>query len=279
MAFKDKFIKYSFKSGWDNNMIIAFLLSLPFDSFEEIKDVVVAYLPEEKYTEETQKEIATICSQYQITFDKEIIQNKNWNEEWESSFEPVKVEDFCIIKADFHEGVDDSGFKYSISITPQMTFGTGHHETTYLMIELLSEINVENKKVFDFGAGTGILSILAEKMGASEIIAIDNDPIAVENIISNTKSNNCTKITASFGESADIERFVFDLVFANINKNVLIQEVENLSMSLNKGGFLILSGILEDDFDEIKNLYEKNSMKLMKTLQKGKWLAMKFVAY
>ena len=279
MVFEDKFIKYSFKSGWDSSMMIAFLSSLPFDSFEERKDGVVAYLPEKKNTEENQKEIADICSQYQISFDRDIVQNKNWNEEWESSFEPVSVDNFCIIKAVFHEGIDDSNYKYSITITPQMTFGTGHHETTYMMIELMSEINIKNKKIFDFGAGTGILSILAEKMGASEVIAIDNDPVAVENIHSNAKENACEKIKSDFGETADIGRFVFDLVLANINKNVLIKEAENLSLALKKGGFLILSGILKEDFDDIKNLYERNSMKLMKTLEKGKWVAMKFVAY
>ena len=279
MAFEDKFIKYSFKSDWDNNMMVAFLSSLPFDSFEEQKNGVIAYLPEEKNTVDVQKEISDVCTRYQIEFEKDIVQNKNWNEEWESSFKPVEVGDFCIIKASFHEGVDNTRYKYSIDITPQMTFGTGHHETTFLMIEMLSEINVENKKIFDFGAGTGILSILAEKMGASEIIAIDNDPVAVENIVLNAKSNDCGKITSEFGEHADIGKFVFDLVFANINKNILIQEAENLSMSLKKGGFLILSGILKDDLDDIKNLYERNSMKLMKTLEKGKWIAMKFVAY
>jgi ribosomal protein L11 methyltransferase len=279
MAFEDKFIKYYFKSDWDINMMIAFLSSLPFDSFEEQKNGVVAYLPEEKNTDDVQKEILDVCTRYQIEFEKDIVRNKNWNEEWESSFEPVEVGDFCIIKATFHEGIDISGYKYSIDITPQMTFGTGHHETTYTMIELLSEINVENKKILDFGAGTGILSILAEKMGASEIIAIDNDPVAVENIVTNTIANTCKKITSEFGEHADLGKFEFDLIFANINKNILIQEAENLSMSLRKGGFLLLSGILKDDFDDIKILYERNSMKLMKTLHKGKWLAMKFVAY
>ena len=279
MAFEEKFIKYTFKSGWDSNMMIAFLSPLPFDSFEEKKEGVIAYLPEKKNTEATQKEIADICEQYQISFEIDIVQNKNWNEEWESNFEPVAVGDFCIIKAVFHDDIDESDYKYSITITPQMTFGTGHHETTYMMIELMSEINIEDKKVFDFGAGTGILSILAEKMGAAEVMAIDNDPVAVENIESNARDNSCVKIQSGFGETADVGRFVFDLVLANINKNVLIKEVENLSLALKKGGFLILSGILKEDMDELKNIYEENSMKLMKTLEKGKWVAMKFVAY
>ncbi len=160
-----------------------------------------------------------------------------------------------------------------------MTFGTGHHETTYLMIKMMEEMNIENRKVFDFGTGTGILAILAEKTGASEILAIDNDPLAVANAIKNAAFNQCNNISVEQGESADMKKFYFDIVLANINKNVLLEEAKNLSLTLRKGGFLTLSGILKEDYEDVKNTFENNSLKLMKTLEKGKWIAMKFVAY
>ncbi len=279
MNLNKKFRKYSFKSGWDNDMMIAFLSQLSFDSFEEKEDGVIGYLPENKIDDLLEDALEEICSKYKITFEIEEIENKNWNKEWESSFEPVAINDFCLIKADFHQDIDTSNYKYTIDITPEMTFGTGHHETTYLMIELMSKIVMEDKKVLDFGAGTGILSILAEKMGADSILAIDIDPIAVDNIEKNARRNNCTKITAKEGDKAIVDKFYFNIVLANINRNVLEEEAKRLSLALKKGGFLVLSGILVEDKQRVISLYENNSMKLMKSIDKGKWSALKFVAY
>ncbi len=279
MNLNKKFRKYSFKSGWDNDMMIAFLSQLSFDSFEEKEDGVIGYLPKNKIDDLLEDALEEICSKYKITFEIEEIENKNWNKEWESSFEPVAINDFCLIKADFHQDIDTSNYKYTIDITPEMTFGTGHHETTYLMIELMSKIVMEDKKVLDFGAGTGILSILAEKMGADSILAIDIDPIAVDNIEKNARRNNCTKITAKEGDKAIVDKFYFNIVLANINRNVLEEEAKRLSLALKKGGFLVLSGILVEDKQRVISLYENNSMKLMKSIDKGKWSALKFVAY
>ncbi len=279
MDLNKKFRKYSFKSGWDNDMMIAFLSQLSFDSFEEDEDGVTGYLPEDKIDDALENALNDICSKYNMTFDIEEIENKNWNKEWESSFEPVAIKDFCLIKADFHRDIDTSNFEYTIDITPEMTFGTGHHETTYMMIDLMSKIAMENKTVLDFGAGTGVLSILAEKMGAKSILAIDIDPIAVENIEKNAIRNNCTKITAKEGDKAIVDKFYFNIVLANINRNVLEEEAQRLSLALRKGGFMLLSGILVEDKQRIISLYENNSMKLMKSIDKGKWSALKFVAY
>ncbi|HHH53483.1 MAG TPA: 50S ribosomal protein L11 methyltransferase [Bacteroidetes bacterium] len=279
MSFDNKYIKFSFTSEWDNNMVIAFLSTLPFDSFEDNANGVIAYIPSDKFDDGLKNKIGDVCNKYQINYTTEDIQNRNWNAEWESSFEPVSVDDFCIIKADFHNDIDDSAFKYIINITPEMTFGTGHHETTYLMIKLLKELNIENKKVFDFGTGTGILAILAEKMGAREILAVDNDPVAVDNAKKNVKNNNCTKIIVEKNDHVESENFIYDLVMANINRNVLLDQVQNLSLSLKKGGFLMISGILKEDKNLIVSEFENNSLKLMKTVEKDKWLALKFVAY
>lgn len=279
MGFDENYIKYFFRSGWDNEMMIAFLSQLPFDTFEENKKGITAYLPASKVDNKLKKEIEEICGKYKLSFDKEEIENKNWNREWESNFEPVIVDSFCLIKANFHKGLQEDMFKHVINITPEMTFGTGHHETTYMMIEMMSNLYLIDKAIFDFGSGTGILSVLAEKMGAKSIFAIDNDPIAVENISKNANANNCSKIEANFGDNAENEKFVFDVVLANINRNVLMTEASNLSLSLRKGGFLLLSGILIEDKNFIINVFEDNSMKMMGVIEKGKWCAMKFVAY
>jgi len=279
MNFDSKFTEYIFKSEWDNDMMIAFLSQLPFDSFEEKDGDIIAYLPSVKVNDSLLEELNDICDKYKITYNIKEIKNKNWNEEWESNFKPVSIGNFCLIKAEFHDDLDESGYKYIINITPQMTFGTGHHETTYNMIELMSDISIKNNIAFDFGAGTGILSILAEKMGAKNILAIDNDPIAVDNIRKNIKANNCENIEAVLGDSADVEKFKFDLVLANINRSILEMEAERLSLALRKGGFLLLSGILVEDKERIINLYEQNSMKMMRSVDKGKWSALKFVAY
>lgn len=279
MNFDSKFTEYIFKSEWDNDMVIAFLSQLPFDSFEEKTDEIIASLPKEKADKNFLDELNAICEKYRITYEKHEIKNKNWNQEWESNFKPVSIDNFCLIKANFHKDLDESAYEYVISITPQMTFGTGHHETTYTMIELMSETSIEDKIVFDFGAGTGILSILAEKMGARKVYAIDIDPIAVDNIMSNIKANNCNVIEAEFGDKAEVERYSYDLVLANINRTILELEAVNLSLALKKGGFLILSGILIEDKERIINLYERNSMKMMRSVDKGKWTALKFVAY
>lgn len=278
MSFDDKFVKYFFKSGWDNELMIAFLSLLPFDSFEETKDGIKAFIPSKSIDDEFLLQINRICKQYKLEYIEEEIENRNWNKEWESSFEPVYVKSFCLIKADFHN-VDEAEFKYVINITPEMTFGTGHHETTYMMIELMSELFLKGKDIFDFGSGTGILAILSKKMGANNILAMDNDPIAVDNIGKNVKANNCENINIELNDNAGIAKFSYDVVLANINRNVLESEAENISLALRKGGFLILSGILNTDKEFITNLYERNSMKLMNSIEKGIWCALKFVAY
>jgi len=279
MKTADKYMKFVFTSGWDNEMVIAFLKDLPFNSFEERDDGVIAYLPQKEANDALLKKIYDTCERYSIRCEHELVENKNWNAIWESKFEPVAIDNFCLIKAAFHKDLDTSGYEYVIDITPEMTFGTGHHETTWMMIKMMSEMNLQNKKILDFGAGTGILSILAEKMGAKEILAVDNDPVAVDNIKKNAASNDCKKIKALLGDTVDYGNFVFDAVFANINRNVLLEEAQRLSLSLKKGGFLLLSGILTADKQMIVDAFEGNSMKLMKSMSKDKWSALKFIAY
>jgi ribosomal protein L11 methyltransferase len=160
-----------------------------------------------------------------------------------------------------------------------MTFGTGHHETTSMMIRLMSEINFDGSKVVDFGSGTGILAILSEKMGASDILAIDNDPVSVKNIIDNSEKNTCSKIKSVLAETLQTKHFSKDIVLANIERNVISTEVENISNALHTGGLLLISGILIKDKYLIIDIYENHSFKHMKTIEDGEWAAMKFIAY
>jgi ribosomal protein L11 methyltransferase len=276
---KDKtYIRYTFTSRWNNDMMIAMLSSLNFDNFEENGTEVISYIETSCMTTEFQEKIESFSKKYEITIKTEEFKDRNWNEIWEASFEPVLYKNFCIIIADFHK-IDTKVFKYVIKINPEMTFGTGHHETTMMMIELMSEMNFSKTNIIDFGAGTGILAILAEKMGAEYILAIDNDSNAVENIIENAKKNECKAIKSKYDSSLRYEKHSADIIFANIEKNVLSKEVEKISDSLKKGGIVLLSGILIQDKEFIVDLYENYSLKLMKSLQSGNWVALKFIAY
>lgn len=272
------YVRFTFTSKWDNDMMIAMLSSFNFDNFEENETEVISYIESSSLTTEFEQKLESFSKKYEITIKTEEFKDRNWNEIWEASFEPVQYKDFCIIVADFHK-IDTKGFKYLIKINPEMTFGTGHHETTMMMIELMSEMNFSNSVVVDFGAGTGILAILAEKLGAKEILAIDNDFNAVENIIENAEKNECQAIKSKYDTSLQFAKHSADFIFANIEKNVLRKEVENISNSLKKGGIVLLSGILIQDKEFIIDLYENYSLKLMKSIQSGNWLALKFIAY
>lgn len=278
MEFTDNYIKFTFSSDWDTDMLIALLMKFGFDSFEEDDNKVISFKLENSTNVKFFEDLHNYCELYKIEYTKDKIKNSNWNEDWEKSYDPVMIDDFCIIKANFHN-VDTSKFKYVIDIDPKMTFGTGHHETTEMMIRLMKELRIEEKKVLDFGSGTGVLAILAELMGAKKILAIDNDPIAVTNIADNALKNKCEKISSKLSDHVDAKHYTYNLILANIDKFILSKEVENLSLTLKKGGILLISGILKQDKGELINLYENHSLKLMKTVEKGNWAALKFIAY
>jgi len=196
------------------------------------------------------------------------IEDRNWNAEWEASFAPIVIDDFCTIKASHHDG--DFATQHIITINPELAFGTGHHETTYQMISIMRELDLEGRKVLDYGCGTGVLAILAERLGARPIDAIDNDIRAVEcakECIGLNKANHVNLLRSTLEEMSATS---YDVILANINRNVLLQSSELLRNKLKKNGILLLSGILTEDQDLILEKY--SNYHLIKRSKKGNWV-------
>ncbi len=195
--------------------------------------------------------IQAIANKYQLRFESQIIQQQNWNAIWESSFEPITIDDFCYIRAAFH-APPPSSFEHDIIITPKMSFGTGHHATTQLVMCRMRTLDFQNKSVFDFGTGTGILAILAALLGASNVFANDVDDWCIENTIENCAQNNITNVEASLKSISDIPNLpTYDIILANINRHILLAYMPLMFTLLKEGGQLILSGILQQDIDII----------------------------
>lgn len=248
-------------------ILIAQLADAGYEGFEEGDNSLDAFIN----TKDFDKKLLTeISFKYQTPFTSEKIAETNWNQIWESNFEPVIVEDLVAVRADFHKPITNT--KFEIVITPKMSFGTGHHATTYMMIGLMKEIDFVNKTVLDFGTGTGILAILAEKSGAKEVNAIDNDDWSIENAKENFKKNDCTKIHLEKASDASLE-MKFDIILANINKNVILENFAVLKDELKVDGTLLLSGLLETDKEDILERAKTLSLSTKKSLIRNNWIA------
>ena len=255
-------------------------------SDQQQKEILTALFSEEaEGFEETEQElkvifkaslfnaalVQTVAAKQQITYTTNTIQQQNWNALWESNFEPVIMEDFVVVRADFHEPVKD--LEHEIIIMPKMSFGTGHHATTYLMMQQMRQINFGNKSVFDFGTGTGILAILAKKLGAAKIIATDIDKWSIENAKENFQRNNIEGIELIQSSSAK-QGNNFDVILANINKNILMATIPELALQLEKNGTLLLSGLLVEDEKDIMAACEKVQLKCVHRAYKNKWICL-----
>ena len=252
------------------DIIIAHLENIGYDGFEQDEQKIKAYILENDFND---LELTQLLKPYNLLFTKNIILKQNWNELWESNFQPVTVDNFVGIRAHFHQPLKN--VKHEIIITPKMSFGTGHHATTFQVMQLMEFINFENKTVFDFGTGTGILAILAEKLGASSVYAIDNDDWCIENATENIVQNHCTKITISKAEDATTQQN-FDVVLANINKNIIQANFELLHNNCKNETQVILSGLLIEDEKDIISLANNKYWKHLKTVKKDAWIAMMF---
>ena len=257
-------------SSEQSAILIARLTEIGFDGFEENEQTLKAFIVEESLNNE---ELESLAKENDISYSTDLIPHTNWNEEWEKNFEPVIVDDFVAVRADFHMPIEN--VEHEIVITPKMSFGTGHHATTFLMMQQMRDIDFKNKKVFDFGTGTGILAILAAQLGAGSVLAIDNDEWSIENAKENVSRNNCTNIDLSLNDNPDGDES-FDIILANINKNVILTYLFVLAKRLNNGGKLLLSGLLKEDEEDIKQAANQFKIKHINTFHKNNWICLVF---
>ena len=235
-----------------SEILMAEIADAGFDTFMETEKGFEAYVEEKKFDAQQLDEIKKKYNAVNpLLFYWDLIQKQNWNEQWEKSLEPIIVDDRCLIRAEFHK--IEKKYPYEIVITPKMSFGTGHHQTTYLMIKSQLDIDHTNKRVMDAGCGTAILSIMASKRGAKEIIAFDIDEWSVINGKENIENNHCQNIEIQQGKIRDLSiEGEFDIILANINKNVLLSEIKTYASYLKAGGHLLLSGFYTKDIDDMK---------------------------
>lgn len=249
----------------------------PYDSFEEKKDGLKAYVPtdnfDEQFLRDTIDDLKSMEPDLRVEYTVTDLADKDYNEEWERQHQPVLVDGFCWVRAPFHPHRDD--VKYEIEIEPKMSFGTAHHATTYLMLSLLEQQNVQGMRVLDMGSGTGVLAILAAKKGAAYVEAIDVDEWAYRNAQENFERNGVS-VNALLGDasllSADKH---FDLVLANINRNILLKDMESYATVLNPGGTLMLSGFYEHDVQSLQDKAETLGLRLVQQRSRNEWTALK----
>lgn len=257
-----------------NEIVIAVIAEAGFDMFEERTDGVNGYVPAGRFDELTIRDILESNPLLRnIRFESTLIKDRNWNKEWEKNFEPVLIDDTVYIRAPFHVS---ENYPFEIIIEPKMSFGTGHHATTALMVRLMRKFDLKNKNVLDMGCGSGVLAILAEKMGASKIFAVDFDNWAYVNTIENIERNNCHRITVKEGTAKAIAGKTFDVILANINRNVLLSDMDKYNVSLVEGGLLLLSGILKEDENIIRERAMMLDLKHQLTEGYDNWIAMLF---
>ena len=257
-------------------ILMASLSQFAFESFAETEKGCKAYVLTDNYSEDEVKEVIKQLPENlgEIHYISSEIEQQNWNETWESNFDPIIVKDKCIIYAPFHQNIPKLDF--NILIEPKMAFGTGHHATTEMMIEHLLNIDIEDKRVLDMGTGTGVLAILASLKDAALIYAVDNDKWAYNNCVENIENNKCQNIFAIEGDIESIKNELFDLVLANINRNTLIKDIPMYINSLNAGGDLIMSGFYVDDIPAIEQVANRNDLFLKKYLEKDNWASVVF---
>jgi len=256
-------------------MLIAQLGHIGFESFVENENGVVAYIQKKEWNSNKVEDLYLLnCNEFNITFKHSEIEQTNWNKEWEKNFNPIQVNGQVSIRAPFHE---NPSLNFDIVIEPKMSFGTGHHETTHMMVQHLLALDLKNKKVLDMGCGTGILAIFAEMKGAQPTDAIDIDSWCFENSLENVQRNGCKHITVLEGDSSLLKGREYDVVIANINRNILLSDMKTYTDCLSENGVLLLSGFYKDDISVIETEVIKYGLVLDKMIQKNNWVALKYM--
>lgn len=258
-----------------SEILIAELGELPFESFIDSDFGIVAFIQKELYADGILDDLFILKSpEFTISYKIEEIDQVNWNEEWEKNFEPIDVDGNCHVRAPFHP---KTAAEFDIVIEPKMSFGTGHHETTHMMIQHLLEMDVVGMKTLDMGCGTAILAILAEMKGAQPIDAIDIDNWCYLNSIENAERNNCKHITVYEGDAALLQNKKYDLIIANINRNILLNDMHTYVDCLNPKGTLLLSGFYTEDIPFIDASCTEKGLTYVKKLERNNWVSLKYV--
>ncbi len=263
------YITVTFRTGEDEAAIIsAFLMESGFEGVEEKEDCTAASIPAALFNE---GEVSSLFAQFNVAYQMETVAQQNWNARWEQSFEPVLVDNFAVVRAGFHQPVP--GIKYDLIVTPKMSFGTGHHATTFMMLQAMQDLHFTGRTVIDFGTGTGVLAILAEKMGAADILAIDHDEWSINNTRENIQANNCVKIQLVLAGEMTAKKKA-DIILANINLNVIKENLGNIYAACIPGATVLISGFLADDEGKIVGLLKNTPFHIVKNIYKNNWMAM-----
>ena len=267
-------IQCNFPNNFPGEEVLPVLLGeIGFESFMETEGGVSAYIPSVHFSEEALDELLASLPE-KIRYEKAIIPDQNWNAVWESNFELVVIDENCIVRAPFHEKQD--GVAFELIIEPRMAFGTAHHETTFQMLQLLLKEDVAGKTVLDMGCGTGIIAILAEKKGAASVTAIDNDEWAYNNTCDNLHINNTQATKALLGDASLLGNECYDVIFANINRNILLQDMKTYCNVLNDNGIIFFSGFYTEDVEAIREEAERYGLRLENLSERNNWVAVRF---
>lgn len=272
------YLEYNFKISPlqpATDILIAELGEVGFESFVENEDGLLGYILKSDWKEGLLDDLFIMQNpNFDITWTSNEIAQQNWNEEWEKNFHPIVVGEKCMVRAPFHKAIE---VEYDIVIEPKMSFGTGHHETTHMMLQHILDNDFERKSVLDMGCGTGVLAILAKKRGAGETEAIDIDEWCFLNTKENVERNDCPDIKAFQGDSSLLKDKKFDVILANINRNILLEDIPVYANCLKKGGTLFLSGFYLEDLDAISSKCDAYGLEFEKNLEKNNWVAAKYV--
>jgi ribosomal protein L11 methyltransferase len=262
-------------TGFDQEIVIAQMADLGFESFSESESGIQGFIREDDYVEEPIIQyLNKVSNEHGLQYSVRKIPAQNWNALWESEYEPVTISGRCRVRAPFHAA--DPGMQYEIVIEPRMSFGTAHHETTSLMLKLLMLEEVQGKRLLDMGCGTAVLAILADKMHAAEVIAIDNDEWAYSNSIDNLEKNSTSVVTVIQGEAGSIPMPHYDIIIANINRNVLLNDIPIYAGFLKQNGTLLMSGFYEQDLDMIKAAASQSGLEYVSHQADNQWVGAKF---
>ena len=276
MQYVKAIFKFKNIEDYQQDLLISYLADLGFDTFEDSENGFTAFVMKDNFSEQALKDLlAHYTDDFATNYTLEDVADENWNAEWEKNFNPLIIDDVCYVRATFHE--PQPSYPYEIVIDPKMSFGTGHHQTTSMMMQYILAADLKDKTVLDMGCGTAILAILAAKLGAKNLVAIDYDNVCYESTIENAALNNISNLKALCGSKEAIPNEEYDVIFANINRNILLDQIHRYAEVLKSGGKIFFSGFyLDPDLGMITAECAKYGIQYLDHKQNGDWVAAQF---